>query len=228
MAVSVPSGWRPTLPDSVPQSLKDAIRIIYEKHDDLESNTASAIQKVDLTASAANDAVQQNALATESLLTTIPGYALLQAGSSSQLRQGQGSILPISSGSLLYDNSLAGTIKWYFSGLKISWPDGSTTPIPDTTVALPSIIVTGLSAGSYVFYPYYNINLKVVQWAAAPGGVGAPAVAYSASSALAAQIQNQDGFVAIGPGGGGGVSATATSGGGGGGSGGGRRGYGGL
>lgn len=223
MAQLAPSGWRPNLPDSVPQSLKDAIRIIYEKHDQLHSEIAAALANVAATAKGAQDSIQQNALATESLLTTIPGYALLQAGSSSQLKQGQGSILPISSGSLQYDNSIANVLKWFFTGLKLSWPDTTSTPIPDTTLALPSIIVTGLAPGSYFFYPLYNISLRLVQWALAPGGVGTPPVAYAASSVLAAQIQNQDGNVSLAIGG---IVGVATGGGGGGGSGGGRRGYG--
>jgi hypothetical protein len=221
--MTVPAGWRPTFPDSVPQELKDAVRIIYEQHDQLKSDVGSAIAKVGQKVQSASDLAKQSASSTESLLTTLPDYALLQAGSSSQLRQGQGSVLPISSGSLLYDNSVAGVVKWYFTGLTITWPDGSSTPLPDTTVALPSISVSGLAPGSYLFYPRYNIARATVQWVQVVGGTGTPPAAYATSSVLAGQAQNADGMVALSLGG---ITGVATGGGGGGGSGGGRRGFG--
>jgi hypothetical protein len=223
MATGVPSGWRPTLSPSTPQDVKDAIRIIYQKNDELEANAASAIAKAQASADAAQQTAGQSAAATEQLLTQIPGYALLQAGSSEQLRQGQGSVLPISSGAFEYDNSVAGTIKWYFTGLVISWPDGSTTPVPNTTDALPSITIAGLAPGTYYFYPMYSIGLKTVQWAQVAGGAGTPAAAYSSPSVAAGQAQNSDGVVALSLGG---ITGVVTSGGGGGGSGGGRTGYG--
>ena len=216
------SRFIPPLDDSVHSSVKDAIRMLYQKHYQL-LDAVGQVARTAATPAQVNDALQNSAAKTQSFLTTIPGYNLFQAGSSSQLRQGQGSILPISSGSLQYDNSVANVIKWFFSGLTLSWPDKTKTPIPDTTLALPSVIVSGLAPASYFFYPYYNIGLQMVLWALAPGGVGNPAVAYSASSVLAAQIQNQDGNVSLAIGG---ITGTATGGGGGGGSGGGRRGYG--
>ena len=156
---------------------------------------------------------------TEQSLSTIAAAQLTSQGVSTGIT-GQGSILPVPSTGLLYDNATANTIKWYSTGLMIYLPDGRVIVVPDTTVAAPIISVGGLTPSTtYYFYPCYNLDLGMVQFIVVTGGTGTPAAAYTAKSVLAAQGASGDGKIALAPTTS--VTAAATSGGGGGGGGGG-------
>jgi hypothetical protein len=161
---------------------------------------------------------QFTAARTEQALAVLPIAQLAGQGVSSGI-SAQGSILPTPSIGLLYDNATAGTIKWYSTSLVIYLPDGRSIPIPDTTVGAPIISVSGLAVATYNFYPYYNLDLGMVQFVQVTGGTGTPPAAYAAKSILAAQAVNGDGKIPLSSTGS--VQAAATGGGGGGGSGGG-------
>lgn len=152
-------------------------------------------------------------------ISLIPTQQLAGQGSSSGINA-QGSVLPTPTGGLLYNNATANTIVWYYTGLVIYLPDNSVINVPDTSVANPSISISGLTPSTtYNFYPYYSVARKQVLWAQVAGGAGTPPAAYAAKSIVAAQLANGDGNIGLSSTTS--VTAAATSGGGGGGGGGG-------
>ena len=213
----------PVVDTSLHPDIQRAVTQAFQNIYDLRDAIVTLKNQQEASQAQAAAQIQKSALKTESLITTVQGFNLILTGSSSPIRTGQVSVLPMSIGSVFYDNATAGTIKWYFTGLKILWPDGTSTVVPDTTLANPSISVSGLTAGNtYSFYPFYDVSQLNVQWVQTSGGVGTPPAAYLGGSTLAGQQQNSDGNVAISVGA---ITAAATAGGGGGGSGGGRVGY---
>src|SRR5271155_816138 len=203
------------IPDEAAQSIDD----LYTVAGQLQSQITNTQEKLQQQITAAQQAIAQQGGQISQAMTVIPAAQLTAQGVSSGTTA-QGSILPTPTGGLLYDNATANTIKWYYTGLIIYLPDGTVIPVPDTTVANPSILVSGLTPSTtYNFYPYYNVDRKQVLWALVPGGTGTPAAAYAAKSILGAQLANGDGNIGLSPASS--VTAAATSGGGGGGGGGG-------
>jgi hypothetical protein len=123
----------------------------------------------------------------------------------------RGSVPPSWSGAFTYASTTS-SLTWSWSGLAIYRADGTTTAIPNGSVA-----VTGLTAAtSYYFYPYWNDNTSSLAWVG--GGAGSPANAQTAKTNLAAQQQSLQGFIPLSQGA---MVAATTSSGTGGGSGGG-------
>jgi hypothetical protein len=123
----------------------------------------------------------------------------------------RGSVPPSWSGAFTYASTTS-SLTWSWSGLAIYRADGTTTPIPNGSVA-----VTGLTAATtYYFYPYWNDNTSSLAWVG--GGAGSPANAQAAKTNLAAQQQSLQGFIPLSQGA---MVAATTSSGTGGGSGGG-------
>src|SRR5271154_6843318 len=123
----------------------------------------------------------------------------------------RGSVLPSWSGAFTYVSTTS-SLTWSWSGLAIYRADGTTTAIPNGSVA-----VTGLTAATtYYFYPYWNDNTSSLAWVG--GGAGSPANAQNAQTNLAAQQQSLQGFIPLSQGA---MVAATTSSGTGGGSGGG-------
>ena len=123
----------------------------------------------------------------------------------------KGSVPPTWSGAFTYV-STSSTLTWSWSALAIYRADGSTTTIPNGSLA-----VTGLTAGTtYYFYPYWDDSAFALGWVA--GGTGSPANAQTAKTNLAAQQQALQGRIPLSQGA---IVAATTSSGTGGGSGGG-------
>jgi hypothetical protein len=123
----------------------------------------------------------------------------------------KGSVPPTWSGAFTY-TSTTSSLTWTWSGLSIFRADGTTTAIPNGSVA-----VTGLAAATtYYFYPYWDDVASALAWVG--GGSGAPANAQVAKTNLAAQQQALQGRVPLSQGA---MVAATTSSGTGGGSGGG-------
>jgi len=123
----------------------------------------------------------------------------------------KGSVPPTWSGVFTYLSTTSG-ITWSWSGLTIYRADGSSTAVPNGSLA-----VTGLTAATtYYFYPYWNESASVIGWVA--GGAGSPANAQTAKTNSAAQQQALQGFIPLSQGA---MIAATTSSGTGGGSGGG-------
>ena len=123
----------------------------------------------------------------------------------------RGSVPPSWSGAFTYASTTS-SLTWSWSGLAIYRADGTTTAIPNGSVA-----VTGLTAATtYYFYPYWNDNTSSLAWVG--GGAGSPANAQTAKTNLAAQQQSLQGFIPLSQGA---MVAATTSSGTGGGSGGG-------
>ncbi|MGH9682172.1 MAG: Hint domain-containing protein [Candidatus Acidiferrales bacterium] len=94
----------------------------------------------------------------------------------------KGSVPPTWSGAFTYV-STASSITWSWSSLTIARADGTTTSVPNGSLA-----VDGLAAGTtYYFYPYWDDAALAIGWVAA--GVGSPANAHSAKTNVAAQSQ---------------------------------------
>ncbi len=92
----------------------------------------------------------------------------------------RGSVPPTWSGAFTYVSTTS-SLTWSWSGLSIYRADGTTTAIPNGSVA-----VTGLTAATtYYFYPYWDETAGALAWVAA--GAGSPAYAQSAKTNLAAQ-----------------------------------------
>src|SRR5215469_7786761 len=80
----------------------------------------------------------------------------------------KGSVPPTWSGAFTYISTTS-SITWSWSGLSIYRADGSTTPIPNGSLA-----IAGLAAGTtYYFYPYWDDAASAIAWVA--GGAGSPA-----------------------------------------------------
>jgi hypothetical protein len=123
----------------------------------------------------------------------------------------RGSVPPSWSGAFTYASTTS-SLTWSWSGLAIYRADGTSTAIPNGSVA-----VTGLTAATtYYFYPYWNDNTSSLAWVG--GGAGSPANAQTAKTNLAAQQQSLQGFIPLSQGA---MVAATTSSGPGGGSGGG-------
>jgi hypothetical protein len=123
----------------------------------------------------------------------------------------RGSVPPTWSGAFTYVSTTT-SLTWTWTGLTIYRADGTTTAIPNGSVA-----VTGLTAATtYYFYPYWDDTASALAWVA--GGAGSPANAQTAKTNLAAQRQSLQGLVPLSQGA---IVAATTSSGTGGGSGGG-------
>jgi len=123
----------------------------------------------------------------------------------------RGSVPPTWSGAFTYVSTTS-SLTWSWSGVAIYRADGTTTAIPNGSVA-----VTGLTAATtYYFYPYWDETADALVWVAA--GAGTPAYAQSAKTNLAAQQQALQGRIPLSQGA---IAAATTSSGTGGGSGGG-------
>ena len=91
----------------------------------------------------------------------------------------KGSVPPTWNGAFTYASTTM-SITWSWSGLTIFRADGTTTSIPNGSLA-----VTGLTLGTtYYFYPYWDETALQLAWVA--GGVGAPANAQTAKTNAAA------------------------------------------
>ena len=123
----------------------------------------------------------------------------------------RGSVPPTWSGAFTYVSTTS-SLTWSWSGLAIYRADGTTTAIPNGSVA-----VTGLTAATtYYFYPYWDEAAGALAWVAA--GAGSPAYAQAAKTNAAAQQQALQGRIPLSQGA---IVAATTSSGTGGGSGGG-------
>lgn len=115
----------------------------------------------------------------------------------------KGSVPPTWSGTFTY-LSTTRSITWSWSSLSIYRADGSTTTIPDGSIA-----ITGLTAGTtYYFYPYWDDTSAEINWVT--GGTGAPANAQTAKTNVVAQQQALQGRVPLSQGAI--IAATTTSG----------------
>jgi len=123
----------------------------------------------------------------------------------------RGSVPPTWSGAFTYVSTTS-SLTWSWSGLSIYRADGTTTAVPNGSVA-----VTGLTAATtYYFYPYWDEVAGALAWVAA--GAGSPAYAQTAKTNLAAQQQALQGRIPLSQGA---IAAATTGSGTGGGSGGG-------
>lgn len=123
----------------------------------------------------------------------------------------KGSVPPTWSGALTYI-STPSSITWSWTGLTIYRADGTTTAIPNGSIA-----ISGLPAGAtFYFYPYWDEAGHTVGWVT--GGSGSPAFAQSAKTIASAQQQSLQGRIPLSQGA---ILAATTTSGTGGGSGGG-------
>jgi hypothetical protein len=107
------------------------------------------------------------------------------------------------------------SITWAWASVVIYRADGTSTNVPDG-----SQTVTSLSPSTtYLFYPYWNEAAQAVQWVGQ--GMGTPAYAHGAPSAVAVQLQNLRNQIALSIGNMPGATPAAGTGGGSGGGGGG-------
>jgi len=123
----------------------------------------------------------------------------------------RGSVPPTWSGAFTYASTTS-SLTWSWSGLTIYRADGTTTAIPNGSVAVTSLT----AATTYYFYPYWDETAGVLAWVAA--GAGSPAYAQAAKTNAAAQQQALQGRIPLSQGA---IAAATTSSGTGGGSGGG-------
>jgi hypothetical protein len=115
----------------------------------------------------------------------------------------KGSVPPTWSGVFTYVSS-ASTLTWSWTGLNVFRADGTTTAVPDGSVA-----VGGLTSGtSYYFYPYWDEASGTIAWIG--GASGSPGYAQTAKTNAAAQQQGLQGRVPLSQGAM--VAATTTSG----------------
>jgi hypothetical protein len=102
----------------------------------------------------------------------------------------KGSVPPTWNGAFSYVSTTS-SLTWSWSGLTIYRADGTTTAIPNGSVA-----ITGLAAGTtYYFYPYWDDVAGVIGWVS--GGVGSPANAQSAKTNTVAQQQALQGRIPL-------------------------------
>ncbi len=130
----------------------------------------------------------------------------LTAGSVDPAKAGvltKGSIPPTWNGAFTYASTTT-SITWSWTGLSIFRADGTTTSVPDGSLA-----VTGLSSGTtYNFYPYWDDVAQAMGWVG--GGAGTPANALTAKTNAAAQQQALQGRIPLSQGAM--LAATTTSG----------------
>jgi hypothetical protein len=102
----------------------------------------------------------------------------------------KGSVPPTWSGAMTYASTTT-SITWSWTGLSIARADGSSTSIPNGSLA-----VTGLtSATTYYFYPYWDDVALAVNWVAS--GTGTPPNAQTAKTNSAAQQQSLQGLIPL-------------------------------
>jgi len=103
----------------------------------------------------------------------------------------KGSVPPTWSGAFTYVSTTS-SITWWWSGLTIYRADGTTTAVPNGSLA-----VNGLSAGAtYYFYPYWDDVNSAIGWATG-GGIGTPPNAQTAKTNSAAQQQALQGRIPL-------------------------------
>jgi hypothetical protein len=85
-------------------------------------------------------------------------------------------------------------ISW--SAFTLYYPDGTTVTVPSG-----SQTITGVSTGTYYFYPYTPTTPLGVLFAQVSGGVGTPAILYAPQSPTAAQVTNLQSVTALASGG---------------------------
>ncbi len=123
----------------------------------------------------------------------------------------KGSVPPTWNGAFTYASTTS-AITWSWSGLVIYRADGTTTAVPNASVA-----VSGLGSGTtYYFYPYWDDVAQSLGWVA--DGTGTPAYAQATKTNASAQQQALQGRIPLSQGG---MAAATTTSGTGGGSGGG-------
>jgi|SRR5580704_906359 hypothetical protein len=123
----------------------------------------------------------------------------------------KGSVPPTWSGAFTYVSTTS-SITWSWSGLTIARADGTSTIVPNGSLAVSALI----AATTYYFYPYWDDALLAIGWVA--GGAGTPANAQGAKTNAAAQQQSLQARIPLSQGA---MIAATTSSGTGGGSGGG-------
>jgi hypothetical protein len=123
----------------------------------------------------------------------------------------KGSVPPTWSGAFTYVSTTS-SITWSWTGLTIARADGTTTSVPNGSLAVSSLA----AATTYYFYPYWDDAALALAFVA--GGAGTPANAQSAKTNAAAQQQSLQSRIPLSQGA---VVAATTSSGTGGGSGGG-------
>jgi hypothetical protein len=102
----------------------------------------------------------------------------------------KGSVPPTWSGALTYISTTT-SITWSWTALTIARADGSSTSIPNGSLA-----VNGLTpATTYYFYPYWDDIALTLHWVA--GGTGSPANAQTAKTNSAAQQQSLQGRIPL-------------------------------
>lgn len=182
--------WFPNL-GGESHALQDAVRRLYQHVYDLQARQSAAQPAAD-TAHGEGHSTSLQHQAQRSVALT--GYDVLAAGSSTFLRTGQASILPVAVRSMTWSATTTSiTITW--SSVVLYWPDGTQQSIADGSVQ-----VNGLTNGTvYDFYPYYDIGARSVVFVGAsePKGVGSPSYAFTATSLPAYQQQNADGHVPL-------------------------------
>ena len=172
----------------------DPVRQVLEQFNlSIESLKLGLAQTNATVAANAQSTSESVAAATEQTSSTVAAAQLVLGGSSSGLKQ-QANAIPTVNGKIAYVSTTS-SITWYWDGtngsslLTIFWPDGSSTQVPPANLA-----ITGLTSNTtYTFYPYFSVDLNSVLFVAVSGGVGSPAVAYTASSVAAASDQSLDG-----------------------------------
>jgi hypothetical protein len=123
----------------------------------------------------------------------------------------RGSVPPAWSGAFTYASTTS-SITWSWSGLSILRADGTSTTVPNGSLAANGLA----SATTYYFYPYWNESASALEWVS--GGTGSAANAFTAKTNVAAQQQSLQGLIPLSQGA---MVAATTSSGAGGGSGGG-------
>ena len=102
----------------------------------------------------------------------------------------RGSVPPVWNTGFTY-TSTPSSITWSWTGLTIFRADGTTTAIPDSSLA-----VSGLTPGTtYYFYPYFDESQNALAWVA--GGAGSPPNALTAKTNAAAQQQSLQGRIPL-------------------------------
>ncbi len=123
----------------------------------------------------------------------------------------KGSVPPSWSGAFTYVSTTS-TLTWVWTGLVIYRADGTTTAVPNGSLAIAALS----PATTYYFYPYWDDTGATLNWVT--GGNGTPAAAQSAKTNAAAQQQSLQGRIPLSQGA---IAAATTASGTGGGSGGG-------